>query len=299
MWASKRPYKRLIRFLAPGRDKVFGGEPILPEGSTSINDAKIARFIRGDPLRSTYEVTDQIFEIKSLQSILPRVNSHNIIRCLGVNYRSHALEAKLPIPEHPVLFYKPTTAVCDPPHIDYECELVVVIGDHCRDVSPEEALDHVAGYTVGNDVSHREWQLHRGGGQWGFGKGFDTWAPIGPGIVTPEEFGENDPGRALGPGKGLRIWTKLNGETVQEGWTGDMIFGVAETISRLSQGTSLRRGNMIFMGTPSGVGMSRNPPLWMKDGDVVEVGVDGIGSCKNTGVFDNAMQKIVQPHSLY
>jgi 2-keto-4-pentenoate hydratase/2-oxohepta-3-ene-1,7-dioic acid hydratase in catechol pathway len=137
----------------------------------------------------------------------------------------------------------------EPATIDYECELVVVIGKKCKDVTEDKALDYVLGYCVGNDVSHREWQLKLGGGQWNYGKGFDGWAPVGPGLVKPSVLGSKDPAKNLEQGKGLKIWTKVNGEVVQEGWTGDMIFGVKKTISFLSQGTTLLPGSLIFMGT--------------------------------------------------
>lgn len=126
------------------------------------------------------------------------------------------------------------------PGLDYECELVVVIGKQARDVSESKALDYVLGYSIGNDVSHREWQLKRGGGQWALGKGFDGWAPYGPGIVRKDLIG--DP-------QGLHIWTKVNGREVQRSETRDMIFGVAKTIAFLSRGTTLLPGDLIFTGT--------------------------------------------------
>lgn len=190
----------------------------------------------------------------------------------------------MPEPTYPVLFYKPPTALAGPldavpipgpaqmDGLDYECELVAVIGTDCRDVSEERALDHVMGYAVGNDVSHREWQLKRGGGQWGLGKGFDGWAPFGPGIVSS---------RVIKDPQALKIGTKVNGKVVQASETRDMIFGVAKTISFLSRGTTLLPGDLIFTGTPQGVGSGREPPLWLKDGDVVEVSLEGVGTCVN------------------
>lgn len=159
----------------------------------------------------------------------------------------------MPIPKYPVLFYKPVTSVTGPfdnipvsaaaqegESLDYECELVAVIGKEGSNIPESQALSHVAGYAVGNDVSHRDWQLKRGGGQWGLGKGFDGWAPIGPAIV----------GTSLIPDpQKLRITTKLNGKIVQDSNTGDMIFGVAKTISILSEGTTLLPGDLIFTGT--------------------------------------------------
>ena len=195
----------------------------------------------------------------------------------------------MPLPKYPVLFYKPVTSVTGPldpipvpapaqeaPGLDYECELVVVIGRQALNVSEADALDYVLGYAVGNDVSHREWQLKRGGGQWGLGKGFDGWAPFGPGIVSRQII--KDP-------QNLRIATKVNGKTVQDSVTKDLIFGVKETIAFLSKGTTLLPGDLIFTGTPQGVGGGRNPPLWLRDADVVEVSLESVGTCTNRVEF--------------
>lgn len=193
------------------------------------------------------------------------------VRCLGLNYEQHAKEvppplkpksktqltpsfqSNMPIPKYPVLFYKPVTALTGPfdpipvpalaleaEGLDYECELVAVIGKEAHNVPESKALDYVLGYAVGDDVSHREWQLKRGGGQWALGKGFDGWAPFGPGIVSTSVI--KDP-------QNLRISTKLNGKVVQDSSTRDMIFGVAQTIAFLSQGTTLLPGDLIFTGT--------------------------------------------------
>ena len=175
------------------------------------------------------------------------------VRCLGLNYEQHAKESRMPLPKYPVLFYKPVTSLGGPfdnvpvpriaqeaKGIDYECELVAVIGKEAHEVPESKALDYVLGYAVGDDVSHREWQLNRGGGQWALGKGFDGWAPFGPGIVSSALI--KDP-------QALRITTKVNGKTQQDSSTRDMIFGVAKTISFLSQGTTLLPGDLIFTGT--------------------------------------------------
>lgn len=170
-----------------------------------------------------------------------------------MNYAEHAKEIKATPPKFPVLFYKPIPALGGPGDeipvprmaqeidgVDYECELVIVIGKEAKDVPVERALDYVLGYAVGDDVSHREWQLKLGGGQWALGKSFDGWAPFGPAIVTHDVI--RDP-NALG------IWTRLNGRTVQASNTRDMIFGVAETVSFLSRGATLLPGDLIFTGT--------------------------------------------------
>jgi 2-keto-4-pentenoate hydratase/2-oxohepta-3-ene-1,7-dioic acid hydratase in catechol pathway len=201
----------------------------------------------------------------------------------------------MPIPKYPILFYKPVTSASGPTDpipvplmaqeaegLDYECELVAVIGKEARDVKEEDALEYVLGYAVGNDVSHREWQIARGGGQWALGKGFDGWAPFGPAIVSNELI--------LDPQK-LQISTKVKGKQMQKQSTSDMIFGVAKTIAFLSQGTTLLPGDLIWTGTPEGVGMGRDPKVWLKDGDVAEVGLEGVGSCENRVVFEKKQEK--------
>ena len=276
-------FSRLVRILAEGQRNPVYADAILPEGTTDIGSAKQARIV-GGTIWNGGQVTDSIINIqKFLQPLDP--SSIGTVRCLGLNYREHALESKMPIPKYPVLFYKPWTALAGPfedivvpkiaqevPSIDYECELVAIIGKEGQDIPEDRALNHVLGYTVGNDVSQREWQINRGGSQWSMGKCFDTFAPYGPGIVNSELI--KDP-------TNLTISTKVNGELVQKSTTNDLIFSVAQTISFLSQGTTLKPGDMIWTGTPQGVGMGRNPQLWLKDGDVVEVSLDGVGTCVN------------------
>ncbi|CAG8381515.1 unnamed protein product [Penicillium salamii] len=286
-------FTHLVRFLA--RDgQIYYGDAILPAGKSDIATATKARVIQGD-IFGQHRVTDQIAEVKLLLAPLARKDI-GTVRCLGLNYEQHAKESNLPIPKYPVLFYKPVTSISGPtddipvPRIaqegeglDYECELVIVIGKEANEVPEDKALDYVLGYAVGNDVSHRDWQIKRGGGQWGLGKGFDGWAPLGPGIVSSSVI--KDP-------NALQISTKLNGQTVQSSSTKDMIFHVAKTISFLSQGTTLQPGDLIFTGTPQGVGMGRKPALWLKDGDQVEVSLEGVGSCINRVVFDKPSSKL-------
>lgn len=214
------------------------------------------------------------------------------IFCIGLNYREHAAESGQALPERPVIFMKPTTCViapgepivipasCDPAgEVDYECELAVVIGKSARNVSPADALSYVFGYTAANDVSARKWQKAGGGGQWIRGKSFDTFCPLGPALVTTDEIA--DP-------MGLRIKTVLNGQTMQDHTTGDMIFSVPELVSRLSQDTTLRPGTVILTGTPQGVGMARNPPIWLKPGDEVTVELERVGKLTNPVVAAGA-----------
>lgn len=210
---------------------------------------------------------------------------------IGLNYRRHAQESNARVPAHPVLFVKGINTLQHPGEpivlprrlasheVDYECELAVVIGRDCRNVSRERALDHVLGYTCANDVSARDWQLARGGGQWCRGKFFDTFCPLGPCIVTADEL--RDP-------QALAISTVLNGDTVQDWRTGDMIFDVAALIEFLSGSTTLPAGTVILTGTPHGVGMAARPPRWLRAGDMVTVTIEGIGSLSNPVVEEPA-----------
>jgi 2-keto-4-pentenoate hydratase/2-oxohepta-3-ene-1,7-dioic acid hydratase in catechol pathway len=206
------------------------------------------------------------------------------IFCIGLNYRRHAAETGAALPEWPVLFMKSPGAVQDPDapislptalaseQVDYEGELAVVIGRRCRNVSRDEALQAVAGFTCGNDVSARDWQKQWGGGQWCRGKTFDTFAPLGPVLVPPAELAEP---------LALSLRTTLNGEIVQEGNTSDMIFDVPALIAFLSGSTTLLPGTVIFTGTPEGVGMAACPPRWLRPGDRVSVEIEGVGCLSN------------------
>ena len=202
--------------------------------------------------------------------------------CLGLNYRDHAAESGMEPPPEPVLFSKYATAVIGPgatielpacsDQVDFEAELVVVVGKPGRDIREANALSHVGGYMVGHDVSARDWQLQKPGKQWMAGKTFDTFAPTGPHLVTADEV--PDP-------HALRIRLRLNGETMQDSNTDQLIFRVPFIISYLSQIFTLQPGDLIFTGTPPGVGMARTPPVWLKDGDSVEVEIDGLGTLHN------------------
>ena len=242
--------QRLVRFLAKD-GRTYYGDAILPQGVSDLAKTTQARVIKGD-IFGKHDVTDQVADVRLLLAPLAREDVKTV-RCLGLNYEQHAKEAGMPLPKYPVLFYKPVTSLGGPfDHVpvpamaqeveglDYECELVAVIGKEAREIPESKALEYVLGYAVGDDISHREWQLKRGGGQWALGKGFDGWAPYGPGIVSSSLI--KDPNN-------LRISTKVNGKTLQESSTKDMIFGVAKTISFLSQGTTLLPGDLIFTGT--------------------------------------------------
>jgi 2-keto-4-pentenoate hydratase/2-oxohepta-3-ene-1,7-dioic acid hydratase in catechol pathway len=206
----------------------------------------------------------------------------NKIVCLGLNYRDHAIESGMAIPEEPVLFSKFASSLIGAgaeihlpkvsTEVDYEAELVVVIGCGGRDIAREDAFAHVAGYAVGHDVSARDWQLQKPGKQWLAGKTFDTFAPVGPELVTADEVSSP---HALG------IRLRLNGRTMQDSNTNQLIFGIDQTIAYLSQIVTLEPGDLIFTGTPPGVGMARKPPVWLQPGDVVEVEIDGLGVLRN------------------
>ena len=205
------------------------------------------------------------------------VGSPEKVVCVGLNYRDHAEEGGNPIPETPVLFSKFPTTVAGPEDtlswdpsftekVDYEAELVAVIGEEARRVAPEDALDHVAGYLVGNDVSARD--LQHGDGQWVRGKSLDGFAPIGPTLVTADEVG--DP-------HDLAIWADINGERLQESSTSNLIFGIDELVSFCSRAFTLKPGDLLFTGTPPGVGVYREPPVLLGDGDEVTIGIEGLG----------------------
>ena len=202
------------------------------------------------------------------------------IVCIGLNFRDHAAESKMELPKEPVIFFKSTTSLVGPndslvipkngTKVDWEVELAVVIGKKALYISKEEAISFVAGYVLHNDYSERSFQLERGG-QWVKGKSADTFAPLGPFLATPDEI--SDSGR-------LRMWLKVNGEFRQNGSTKNMIFDVATLVSYVSQFMTLLPGDVISTGTPAGVGLGMNPPKYLKAGDVVELGVDGLGESR-------------------
>ena len=202
------------------------------------------------------------------------------IICVGLNYAKHAAESGMEVPKEPVLFFKATSAIIGPydeviipkgsNKTDWEVELAVVIGKKASYISQEKAMEHVAGYMLHNDISEREFQIERSG-QWVKGKSCDTFAPLGPFIVTKEEI--KDPNN-------LKLWLKLNGKLPQDSHTSDFIFKIEEVVSYISQFMTLLPGDIISTGTPSGVGLGLNPPVYLKAGDEMELGVEGLGSSK-------------------
>jgi 2-keto-4-pentenoate hydratase/2-oxohepta-3-ene-1,7-dioic acid hydratase in catechol pathway len=238
-----------------------------------------AREITGD-IPGEFRVTDRVVTPgKRLAPLAPA----NLL-CIGLNYKKHAAESNQAPPKHPVLFIKNTAAVQNPGdpielpvklashRVDYECELAIVIGRRCKNATRATALDFVLGYTCANDVSARDWQRDGGGGQWCQGKSFDTFCPLGPVLVTKDEI--PDPNH-------LRIRTLLNGETMQDWNTNDMIFDVPALIEFLSASKTLLPGTVILTGTPHGVGFARNPPVWLKAGDTVTIDIEKIGALTN------------------
>ncbi|HSU68008.1 MAG TPA: fumarylacetoacetate hydrolase family protein, partial [Tepidisphaeraceae bacterium] len=249
---------QIVRFLSRGR--VHTGR--------RISDTR-AMEIEGDVF-GPHRVTDRELPIEKL--LAPLIPTD--ILCIGLNYREHAAESGSSVPENPMLFIKASNTLNNPgdpiliprrsDQIDYEAELAVVIGKTAKYVSRDNALDHVFGYTCANDVSSRDWQREKslGGGQFARGKSFDGFCPLGPWIVTRDEIPNPN---------ALAIKLFLNGKTMQDHTTGDMIFDVPTLIESLSSTMTLRPGAVILTGTPQGVGFARKPPVWMRDGDTVVV----------------------------
>lgn len=257
---------RLIRHLTPAG----------PAYAALQSDGS-AREIAGDIL-TDFQITDRpITPGKLLAPIAPT----NIL-AIGLNYRRHAAEGGKDAPERPVLFIKATSSIQNPgdpielprtsTKVDYECELAVVIGKSCKNASRANAFDYVLGYTCANDVSARDWQRDLGGGQWCQAKSFDTFCPLGPVLVTKDQIPNPN---------ALRIRTLLNGETMQDWNTDDMVFDVAGLIEFLSTDKTLLPGTVILTGTPHGVGFARKPPVWLKSGDTVSIDIESIGTLTN------------------
>ncbi|GAB7009572.1 fumarylacetoacetate hydrolase family protein [Halorubrum trueperi] len=231
------------------------------------------------------ETDTGVHDADDVERAAPVTDPQKVV-CVGLNYRDHAEEGDNPIPDEPVLFSKFPTTVTGPADtvswdpaltqkVDYEAELVAVIDEEARRVDPADAMDHVAGFTVGNDVSARD--LQHGDGQWVRGKSLDSFAPIGPEIVTTDEVG--DP-------HDLAISADVNGERLQESSTSNLIFGVDELVSFCSRAFTLTPGDLLFTGTPPGVGVYREPPVLLGDGDTVTVRVEDVGELTTDFAFD-------------
>jgi len=244
------------------------------------DDGKNFFGLNGDISCGEVKITNERIEVLNLLAPIEPKTIYGI----GLNYRKHAEETGAKIPSHPVVFFKSPASLQDPEgpivlprklrsdEVDYEAELGVIIGYECKNISRANALDYVLGYTIGNDVSARDWQKTWGGSQWCRGKSFDTFCPVGPAFLTPDSIkNPND----------LAISSRVNGVTMQQSNTRDMIFSVAEIIEFLSGSTTLEPGTLILTGTPEGVGMGRKPPVYLKAGDVVEIEIEGIGVLRN------------------
>lgn len=249
-----------------------------PDGAVryGVVEGDVLRPIEGD-IFGSWKATSASLPLAQVKLLAP-VDPPNVY-AIGLNYRLHAEESKMALPERPIIFIKATTTVCGPddtivlprvaPHeVDYECELAIVIGKKAHHVSEADALNYALGYTCGNDVSARDCQL-RLDKQWARGKSFDTFAPLGPWIET-----DLDPDSAP-------IRTRLNGQVMQNSNTNDLIFSCRQLIAHLSDAFTLLPGTVIMTGTPSGVGSARKPPVFLRPGDVVEIEIEGIGVLRN------------------
>ncbi|OYX28922.1 MAG: ureidoglycolate lyase [Flavobacteriales bacterium 32-35-8] len=278
---------KLIRFGEVGKEK---------PGIQLVNDIKIDVSQFGEDYNETFFETNGIQRLRSWlkdnESKCPIISEDvrlgspvcrpSKLLCIGLNYAKHAAEAGMKIPSEPVLFFKSTTAIIGPyddviipkgsEKTDWEVELAVVIGKKASYISKDEVIDHIAGYVLHNDISERAFQIEREG-QWCKGKGCDTFAPLGPFFATTDEI--KDPNN-------LNLWLKLNGKTMQDSSTSDFIFNVQESISYISQFMTLLPGDVISTGTPFGVGLGLNPQLFLKPGDVMELGIEGLGVSKQT-----------------
>ena len=270
---------KLLRFGAAGAEKpgLLDSDGIIRDLSGVIGD--IAGDTLGDEtLAKLREINPTTLpEVDASERIGACVGNVGKFICIGLNYADHAAESGMALPEEPVIFFKATSAISGPnddveiprtsQKTDWEVELGVVIGKHTKYVSKEDALDHVAGYCVVNDLSERDFQLHRSG-QWVKGKSCDTFGPIGPWLVTRDEI--SDP-------QNLAMYLEVNGHRYQNGSTNTMHFDVATVVSHLSQFMSLQPGDVISTGTPPGVGMGQSPETYLKPGDKMELGIEGLG----------------------
>jgi 2-keto-4-pentenoate hydratase/2-oxohepta-3-ene-1,7-dioic acid hydratase in catechol pathway len=273
---------KLIRFGKPGAEKpgLIVADGVRVDASAFAHDWNEAFFGSGGLLRLAAWARDHAAtapRVPAGERLGPPIARPSKIICIGLNYADHARETKAKIPEEPILFFKATTALCGPDDdlvlprgsvkTDWEVELAVVIGRPARYVSLEAAPAHVAGYALHNDYSERQDQLERGG-QWSKGKSHDTYAPLGPFVATPDEVRDVHD---------LGMWLTVNGVSRQKSSTNQMIFGITHLVSYISRFMTLLPGDVISTGTPAGVAMGFDPPAFLKAGDVVELGIEGLG----------------------
>lgn len=276
---------KLIRFGKPGQEKpgLITSDGIKVDVSTFGEDYDQV-FFRSNGLSRLKKWLDtnssDLPEIGNSERLGSPVSNPGKIVCVGLNYEDHAKEGGMDIPEEPILFFKATSSIVGPnddliipknsKKTDWEVELAVIIEKEASYVSEEEAPDYVAGYCLHNDYSEREFQLEKGG-QWVKGKSCDTFAPLGPYIVTKDEISDLN---------NLRLWLEVNGELKQEGSTSELIFSIPYLVSYISHFMTLQPGDIISTGTPAGVGLGFNPPQYLKPGDNVELGIEGLGSSR-------------------
>jgi len=273
---------KLVRYGPPGKEKpgLIDAEVKLRDLSRKLKDIDAAALAPGELAKLRKLDPKKLPLVKGRPRLGPCIAVPPKFIAIGLNYVDHAKESGNPIPEHPVVFYKAETCIVGPndnimlppdsTHTDWEVELGVVIGKIARYVDRKDALKHVAGYCIVNDVSEREYQLKRSATQWSKGKGCDTFGPIGPWLVTTDEL--KDP-------QNLEMWLDVNGVRKQTGNTRTMIFGVADLVADLSKYMTLLPGDIITTGTPPGVGMGMKPePQYLKAGDVVTLGIAGLGA---------------------
>ncbi|XP_067036936.1 oxaloacetate tautomerase fahd2, mitochondrial-like isoform X2 [Acropora muricata] len=283
---------RLIQFVEGGKQRVGvetkdGGEVVdLCAGDLSI-PTDMKSFLEGgeEMMNKAQRIVDSgqhVLKRTDIQLKAPICNPNKII-CIGMNYVDHCLEQNCPIPTEPILFSKFSNAITDPgepilypeetEELDFEVELAFVIGKSGKKIKESEAMDYVAGFTVVHDVSARDWQLKKNGGQWLIGKTFDSFCPMGPAIVTKDSL--SDPHK-------LGIRCRVNGDTMQDSNTENLVFKTEALVSFISRFVTLTPGDLVITGTPPGVGCFRKPPLYLKRGDVVECEIDEIGCISNT-----------------
>lgn len=277
---------KLFRFGPEGQEKpgvLVNGKHL---DASSFGEDFGEKFFESDGLnrfRKFLETNRSLPEVSVSRFGAPFTRPSKII-CIGLNYADHAKESNMELPKEPIVFFKSTTTLCGPndnliipknsTQTDWEVELGVVIGKRTSYVSEADASKYIAGYVIINDYSEREFQLHRGG-QWVKGKSADSFAPMGPYFVTPDEVKDID---------NTRLWLKVNGKTMQDGTTANLVFKVPFLVSYLSQFMTMLPGDVISTGTPAGVGLGMKPQTYLKAGDVIELGIDGMGEQKQNAV---------------
>ncbi|KIW35017.1 uncharacterized protein PV07_01744 [Cladophialophora immunda] len=289
-------WQRLIKFRAP-QGQTHYGDPIINHADELLQklEAKTlkAKVFEGSSIPALKPTGTEVEVAELIGPLTPA--DVPIVKCIGLNYMKHIKEAGRTPPPYPSIFIKGAPSIASwnedipihpiiqkPDMLDYEGEMCILIGKDAKNVPREKALDYIAGYMVGNDISARSWQRDpKFAGnvpQWCFAKGFDKFAPVGPMLVSPS---------VVGLAENLRLQTLVNGEMRQDTNTDDLIFSVADIVSFSSQGTTLQEGTVIMTGTPSGVALGMDPPGWLKDGDVVEVKIEQLGSIRNRMVWEH------------